>query len=471
MGMRLAWLVLPALALVAGGCSGGTKASGKEREHAIVLTIANHDFGDRDLAEYISAVRRLSGGSIQLALRDNWRPQQVGYDRATLADVRTDKVDLAKIPARSYDQLGVNDFQAVAAPFLVDGLALEQKVLASRIPDEMLFGARRLGVEGLAMLPGELRRPLGLQRRLVDPSDYRGSVIGSTPGQVSALTFRMLGATSRAYLTGGLPPWRFDGAELDLKTLDDNQFAAVGDSSVTANVAFWPRALTVVGNREVLAKLTSEQRKILRKAARQALAPAIERLRAEDNSEAGLLCRRDHLAFADATASQLAGLRAAVRPVYAKLEQNPKTRALIAAIRAMKRRLSSLAPPLRCFRSLPRQTAATPLDGTWEMIASLAQVIAATHATRDDAQIDVGRYRLVLRRGRVSASVFYSDATSHNTGVFAVRRDTVEFRFPDGEDGIYRWNVYRGTLTLRYLPGNTKGPPNPTFASWHRVGP
>ena len=69
--MRLVWLVLPALALVAAGCSSGTKAGGKAREHAVVLTIANHDFGDRDLAEYIAAVRRLSGGSIRLALRLN----------------------------------------------------------------------------------------------------------------------------------------------------------------------------------------------------------------------------------------------------------------------------------------------------------------------------------------------------------------------------------------------------------------
>jgi len=284
------------------------------------------------------------------------------------------------------------------------------------------------------------------------------------------LTFRMLGATPRAYLTGGLPPWRFDGAELDLKTLDDDHFAAVGHSSVTANVAFWPRAFTVVGNREVLAKLTSEQREILRKAARQALAPAIVRLRTEDSNEAGVLCRRDHLAFVEATPSQLAGLRAAVRPVYANLEQNPETRALITRIREMKRRPSSLEPPLRCLRSLPRQTATTPLDGTWEMTAHLAQIMAARHVSGEDAQIDVGRYRLLLTRGRVSASVFYPDSTSHNTGVFVVRRDTVEFRFPNGEDGIYRWNVYRDTLTLRYLPDNKKGAPNPTFAPWRRVG-
>jgi len=319
------------------------------------------------------------------------------------------------------------------------------------------------------MLPGELRRPFGLERRLVGPSDYQGSVIGNTPGQVSALTFRMLGATPRGYLTGGLPPWRFDGADLDLATLDDDQFAAVGHSSVTANVAFWPSAFTVVGNREVLANLTPEQRQLLRQAARETLAPAIERLREEDRNEAGVLCRRDHLAFVEATPSQLAGLRAAVRPVYAKLEQSPKTRALITAIRAMKWRSSSLEPALQCSRALPRQTAATPLDGTWEMTAGLAEVIAATHVPPEDAQIDVGRYRMVLKRGRVSASVFYSEAQSHSTGVFTVRGATVEFQFPDGEEGIYRWNVYRGTLTLRYVPGNKKGAPNPTFAPWRRV--
>jgi TRAP-type C4-dicarboxylate transport system substrate-binding protein len=468
--MRLGCLLFPALALATVGCSGGTKAGGKAQQHTIVLTIANHDGGDRDLAEYIAAVKRLSGDSIRLALRDSWRPEEIGYDRGTLADVRTGKVDLAKIAVRSYDQLGVEDFQAVMAPFLVDGLALEQKVLGSRLPTEMLPGIRRLGVEGLAMLPGELRRPFGLERRLLGLSDYRGSVIGITPGQVSALTFRMLGATPRAYLTGGLPPWRFDGAELDLATLEGEGYAAVGQSAVTANVAFWPRAFTVVGNRKVLAKLTPEQREILRKAAPEALALAMERLRTEDINEAGILCRRDHLAFVEATPTQLAGLRAAVRPVYAKLKRNPKTRSLVTAIRTMNRKSSSPEPALQCFESAPRQTAATPLDGSWEMTASLAQVMAATHVPRADAEIDVGRYRMVLKRGRVSASVLYSESTSHNKGVFTVRGDTVEFRFPDGEGGIYRWNVYRGALTLRYVPGNKKGAPNPTFAPWRRVG-
>jgi len=457
--MRLAWLSLAALAFAVAGCSGGTKAGGRG-QHAVVLTIANYETEGRDTTEYIAAVSRLSDGSIKLELRGGWRHQDVDYDRGTIADVRTGKVDLAKIAVRSFDSLGVNDFQAMMAPFLVDGLALEQKLLASRLPDEMLPAIDRLGVDGLAMLPGEPRRPFGLKRRLLEPSGYRDAVIGIRPSLLSARTFRTLGATPRGYLPGELPPWVFDGAELDLVTLEGNQYDIRG-SSLTANVAFWPKAFVVVANRRALAKLTPEQRDILRKAGDEALAPAITRLRNEDRVEAGILCRRGHIAFVVATPTQRAALRAAVRPVYAGLERNPKTRSLIEEIEAMKgQSVPERAFP--CSRSQPRQKAPTVLDGTWEMTASREQVIDATHSP-EAAEVDAGYYRMVLRRGR------YSDLHWHNTGTFSVRGDTVIFRLSNGEVGTYRWNLFRDTLTLRYIPGKAEGPPNPTFAPWRRV--
>ena len=187
--MRLIWLALPALALAAAGCGGFTKAGGTSR-HTVVLTIANHETGDRDLKEYISAVSRLSDGSITFELEGGWRAQDIDYDRGTVADVRAGKVDLAKVAVRSFDELGADGFEAVSAPFLVDGLALERKLLASRLPNKMLPAIHPLGVEGLAMLPGELRRPFGLTRRLLQPSDYPGAVIGIGPSLLSARTFR-----------------------------------------------------------------------------------------------------------------------------------------------------------------------------------------------------------------------------------------------------------------------------------------
>jgi TRAP-type C4-dicarboxylate transport system substrate-binding protein len=475
--MRLAWLLLAALALIAAGCRSGTKAGGQREEETVILSIATHDAADRDLAEYIAAVNRLSGGSIRFELKEGWRAEDVESDRSTIADVRAGKVDLAKVEVGSLDTLGVHDFQAVMAPFLVDGLGVEKKLLTSDLPAQMLVGVDRLGVRGVAMLPGEPRRPFALTRRLLGASDYRNTVIGSAPSTVSARTFRALGATTRGYLPRNLPPWDYDGAELDLLTLDLNRYDAPG-SSLTANVAFWPRALVVVANPEVFANLMSSQRKALRDAGSQAVVPAFTRLRAEDRAQAAILCRRGALDLITATPRQVATLRAAVRPVYVELAREPKTRSFIRAIKALKRHASPADAP-HCplpgagpttqppGRSLPGQAGVTRLDGTWEMAVSLAQVVGITHSPQG-AEADAGRYRLVLRRGH-ALSVHLGEARSRTAGAFSVRNDLVRFRY-GSETLVYRWNVFRDTLTLRFPEGRETGAPNPTFAPWHRVG-
>src|SRR4029450_11993630 len=109
------------------------------------------------------------------------------------------------------------------------------------------------------------------------PSDYPGAVIGIGPSLLSARTFRALGATSRGYLPRELPPFVFDGAELDLVTLERDGYDIQG-SSITANVALWPKAFSVVVNQMTLAKLTAAQRDILRRAGREAPGAAIARM-------------------------------------------------------------------------------------------------------------------------------------------------------------------------------------------------
>jgi len=451
--MRLARLVVPALACAAVGCSGGTKAGGRPLTHPIVLSIANHETQGRDLAEYVAAVDRLSGGSIHLEHREGWRGPQVDYDRATVADVRAGSIDLAKIAVRSLDTVGVTDFQALTAPFLVDSIALERTVLASPLADEMLAGLTRAGVVGVAVLPGEPRRPFGQRRRFVAPSEYRGAVFGIGPSILSLETLEALGARPRSYIPGNLP-YAFDGAELDLTTIEGQGYDT-SVTSLTGNVVLWPRAFVVVANRKVFARLTSEQREILRRAGRETLAPATRRLRIEERDEAGILCRRGQLTLLQATNRELAELRAAVRPVYATLERSAETRTRLRKIESMKRR-SPPAPPVRCGLPLARQRSTTPLDGTWEMTA--------------DARygIDAGRYRLVLRHGGWRFS-HLSAPKWGGSGVFAVRGDTLRVHSEDGGDAIYRWNVFRETLTLRYTSEHV-GAPNPTFAPWHRVG-
>jgi hypothetical protein len=331
---------------------------------------------------------------------------------------------------------------------------LERTVLASPLADEMLAGLARAGVVGVAVLPGEPRRPFGQRRRFLAPSEYRGAVFGIGPSILSLETLQALGARPRTYISPDLP-YAFDGAELDLATIEGHEYDT-SVTSLTGNVVLWPRAFVVVANRKVFARLTAKQREILRTAGREALEPAIRRLRIEEQDEAGILCRRRRLRLVQATQPELAALRAAVRPIYARLERSAVTRARIREIESMKRRLPP-EPPVGCGPPLARQRSTTPLDGTWEMTA------AGRYG------IDAGRYRLVLRHGSWRFR-HLSAPQWGGSGVFAVRgEDTLRVHSEDGGDAIYRWNVFRETLTLRYTSERV-GAPNPTYGPWHRIG-
>jgi TRAP-type C4-dicarboxylate transport system substrate-binding protein len=283
---------------------GGTKASGRDRTHAVVLTIADHESERRDLKEYIAAVHRLSGGSIRLVPKAEWRVPQLHYDRGTLADVRTGKVDLAKIGVGSFDTLGVRDLDALTAPFLVDSVALEERVLRSPVVATMLAGVNRLGVVGVALLPGEPLRPFRQRRRFLAPSDYRGASIGVTLSRVSATTLAAVGAKPRNFVSDDLP-YSFAGAELDLATIDGSGYDT-NVTSLTGNVVLSPRGFVVVGNRQALARLTPDS---ARSSARRAARHSRRRSGgwgSRRRTKLGILCRRKQMALVEATPSDLA---------------------------------------------------------------------------------------------------------------------------------------------------------------------
>src|SRR5262249_16151295 len=145
-----------------------------------------------------------------------------------------------------------------------------------------------------------------------------------------------------------------------------------------------------------------------------------------------------------------------VRTVYTRLDRNARTRSFIGEIEAMKRR-SSPEQAVPCSAPPAPQRAATLIDGTWQMTTSAAI-----------GEPDAGRYRMTLRRGR--ADLFHvSPPTWTSPSVFSVRGDRVFFRAP-GEYGVFRWNLFRDTLTFQYVPGREEGSPNLTYAPWHRVG-
>jgi TRAP-type C4-dicarboxylate transport system substrate-binding protein len=203
-----------------------------------------------------------------------------------------------------------------------------------------------MGVVGIALLPGSMRRPLGLTRALVRPQDYQGARIAIRLGNVARATFHALRATAAGSMPSAVDLSGFDGIEVDPLTITENSFDA-GAHALTGNVVYWPRAVTVVMNRKAFDGLTSTQRRILTVAGRQALLPELARIRYDEQLGVAALCAGT-LPIVSATAAELAALRRAVQPVYDEIERNPLTRRWIAQITRFRDSEPAGSAPLRC---------------------------------------------------------------------------------------------------------------------------
>jgi len=148
-----------------------------------------------DLEHFAAVVDRLSNGQIQVDIVWDAPGTEVNrFDQRVAEMVIDGQLDLALVPARAWDELGVTTLQALQAPFLIDSDALMNEVITSDFVDEMLLGLRAAGVEGLALLPETLRHPVGFERPFLSLADFAGAKIRAP---FSNATFELLRALGR----------------------------------------------------------------------------------------------------------------------------------------------------------------------------------------------------------------------------------------------------------------------------------
>ena len=451
--------VAAALALFVTACGGATpnKAGGAKHEAAapVVLTLVTGDSSSA-APEYAAAVDRLSHGSMRIETQVG-RVAQVNYERFYIEDVRAGKAELALVGARIWDTMGATSLRPLVAPFLVDSFELERRVLASSLVPRMLDGLGRAGVVGVAVLPGRLRRPLGLSRPLVALRDYAGATIGIRPGGVARATLQALGATAKGYVIAHLSPKRFDGAELDTTTVAANGYD-VAARALTANVVLWPNPQTIVANRDAFERLTAAQEEILRRAGRETVAPELARIRREQREALTGICARHPAFLVTATRPELESLNRAVQPVYDELERDPSTRASIATIEKLD--AGARTDTLRCPGTGGATESAARLEGLWRATTTPDDLRAAgadsgeAERQRGTATLEFAVGRWVGRelrpgfvwRGRYSV---YGDVLRLVTTTCLPADVCVPGSFDD-----FTWSVYRDTLSLtrRFRP-------------------
>lgn len=436
---------------------GADKAGGKSEGTPVVLTLAEHNYNAVEPDAFAAAVERLSGGSLRIDVTNGYRFYDVDYERAMIADVRSGVFDLTHVGARAWDAAGVKSFNALVAPLLVDSYALERRVLESELVDPMLEGVEPLGLVGLAVIPAELRRPLGITRVLVRPADYNGARIGIRPAGVADATFDSLGAEAEGFgaIPGGLVG--FDGAESGVATIQGNRYDA-GARALTANVVLWPRTGTIVMNRKAYDALTGDQQDVLRRAGAEIFEDVLRTVQEAERASLEEICSGSRLPLVTASPAARAALRRAVQPVYDELERDSLTAELIEEIESMRDQQGAASEPLTCPRALPGTRPAV-LDGLWRANVTREDLRAAG-AQLEQLERAEGSWTVEFEEGRWTARNLGSGHVYRGTYAVSgdVLRETVRSCNPanictSGAVEEYTWSVYRDQLSLARIPG------------------
>ena len=265
---------------------------------------------------------------------------------------------MAWVGARAFDQAGVTSFQALLAPLLIDNLELQGKVFDAGIPQEMLSGLDKLDLVGIGVLPGPMRKVLGIREPFTKPGDFAAAVVGIQDSGVADQTFHALGATAKP-VPAGAKLDGLDAYEQQLASIQGNQYA--DDAKyVTGNLNLWPRPLVIIANRAAYDQLSADQHEIMAAAAKDGV-PRRHGGRTSRRHERGTALCKAGLTFAQSSDADLNAFEKALAPVYATIRNDPANAAWLDRIAGIKQSLHRAPDGAQLLRRPSRQAAGLTL--------------------------------------------------------------------------------------------------------------
>ncbi len=152
------------------------------------------------------------------------------------------------------------------APMPIDSYPVQEAVIESEIPAQMLEGLDKLGLSGLAVLADGLRKPIAVDGPLLGPEDWSGITFQSFRSDGQSEAIRALGAQPTDVLfealDEGLANGEIGGFEKNLLIYQLNAMVA-NAPYITGNVNLWPQTVAIVANPDRLAALLDQHREWL----------------------------------------------------------------------------------------------------------------------------------------------------------------------------------------------------------------
>lgn len=262
------------------GTTGGAATGGSDTVTLRIgyVTTPQHPYG-LAIQKFADEVNSASGGKITI----NPLPGASGGNDVTLLnDVKGGSIEMAGVSTAVWDSAGVTVFQPLQAPFVITNYPLSEQVLGGEIGQAMLDspnGPAKLGLVGLGILEGGLRKPVGREKALKSVADFKGAKIRAPASKIMVDTLKALGAEPVSMPLGDVAPalqnGTIDGLEANYGLIATQKFNE-NAKFVTADVTLWPFPAAVVINKAQWDKLSADQQKILTDAGKNLAKNSIE---------------------------------------------------------------------------------------------------------------------------------------------------------------------------------------------------
>jgi TRAP-type C4-dicarboxylate transport system substrate-binding protein len=354
--------------------------------------------------------------------------------------------DLALVPARSWDDLGVSSLRPLQTPFLVDSDDVVDEIVKGDVAGRLMSGLATVGVEGLGLWPEALRHPAGFGGPLLTLEDFQGATIRAPYSQDVYAMLRALGskpvAMDGAAQNAAVAAGRLRGLETG-----SNQPPPGPPATMTADVTFYAKIDTVVANDDVWDQLTDDQAAVLANAAQQTRDWLVAE-RPIDDVALQALCDAG-LGVTQAGPAAVAAIQHATDALAEQMRADRELGPVIDEIEALK---GEVGPDPY---STPECTAEQPatdigptidpavLDGTYRTSFTEEELRAAGDTNTAN---NSGLWTISLDGGR------YSDVESDCTATYQVSKTMIAFTWDPGDcsgDWTARWR--RSRTGLRFI--------------------
>jgi TRAP-type C4-dicarboxylate transport system substrate-binding protein len=328
-----------------------------------------------------------------------------------IAELRKGAADVSVVRAGVLEEAGATSLAALQAP-LGDWTEVQmRRVTRAPIATELLGGLRRIGLVGLALVPGGVRHPVGYgMRTLASLADFAGATVNDPSGATSRDVVRHLGATPDSSVleprTLAVRAGRLKGIITSLL-----QPQAVDDGGrITANLILEAKFDVVVVRASVYDALTAAQRHELARAVAAGAARAVA-ARPDEARALERWCGLPGYGAVLADQAAIAEIATAVAPVLRRIAADPLGARALDVIR--KAHAGTAPPPAHaCTPTSPHPVPVPRLrrvgdqhriDGTWRIVWDADRMRAVPGTPETYIAENQGTWTWHLAGGRATA--------------------------------------------------------------------